>query len=352
MGELPPCEFGAKCYRSNPKHFLEFSHPWGANGELEGLKDPPSKDSKRKAMESEMPQLELGTPNSPTSGSENDEDDEDEGTANVESSDDEPLVPMTPKKAKLTVKTSPAVAAREEKAEFKEKGGALLTMAESLTDPEWRIALAAEFAKPYFQKIEEFVAKERASTTIWPAQEEVFAALNSTPLSKVKVVIIGQDPYFNPNQGHGLCFSVRKGIKRPPSLLRIYKEIERDYPSFVIPKHGFLQEWADRGILLLNATLTVQQGKANSHKACGWQKFTDAVIQVVNSKLNGVVFMLWGGFAQKKGKVIDLKKHSVLNGAHPSPLGGSAWIGCSHFKKANAALVAFGREPVDWNISP
>jgi len=225
-------------------------------------------------------------------------------------------------------------------------------IAKTMIEPGWLKLLKSELQKPYFQRIEKFVATERKSHTVWPKTEDIFTAFNQTPLEKVKVVIIGQDPYFNPNQGHGLCFSVNKGIAVPPSLKRMYKELVSCDPSYKPPSHGYLLEWAQRGVLLLNATLTVRQGQANSHKACGWQDFTDAVIRILNQKCQKIIFFLWGGFAQKKGKMLDTKRHHVLSCAHPSPLSGNKWYGNKHFTLANEILKKEGKEPIDWSLTP
>jgi len=195
------------------------------------------------------------------------------------------------------------------------------------------------------------VANERTQYSIFPPHNEVFNAFNFTPIDEVKVVIIGQDPYFNPGQAHGLCFSVRKGVPVPPSLTRIYKVVKKTCPGFKIPKHGCLEEWAKRGVLMLNATLTVRSGTANSHANCGWQTFTTQVIEKLSDSKEGLIFVLWGAFAQKKGKIIDRTKHHVLECAHPSPMGGSGWNDCDHFSKANELLKEMGKDPIDWSIT-
>lgn len=221
-----------------------------------------------------------------------------------------------------------------------------------LTEPTWTKALGASLSNSNFKAIESFVEDERRQgKVIYPPDEEVFTAFNTTSLDNVKVVIIGQDPYFNPGQGHGLCFSVQKGVKVPPSLNRIYKVLEKTIPGWKHPKHGYLLEWAEQGVLMLNATLTVMQGKANSHAKCGWQSFTDDVIKVINDKCKGVVFFLWGGFAQKKGKIVDGKNHCVLAGPHPSPMSGSAWKETKCFVEANEYLEKNGKSPVDWAVT-
>lgn len=231
--------------------------------------------------------------------------------------------------------------------------GLYTPLASYLTESSWVSALKDELAGPTLERIEEFLDSEvAAGKTVYPPSYDVFAAFNATPFAQVKVVIIGQDPYFNPNQGHGLCFSVQKGVAVPPSLNRVYKELESCIPGFKTPKHGYLMEWANQGVLLLNATLTVLKGDPNSHAKCGWQKFTDSVIKEINEQLEGVVFLLWGGFAQKKGKIVDKKKHHVLEGAHPSPMAGAAWNGNKHFSLANDYLKSIGKTPVDWRITP
>jgi len=224
-------------------------------------------------------------------------------------------------------------------------------MAQTLKDEKWRKLLAPEFNKPYYKNIEKLVLHQRTLGDVYPPVEEVYNAFNCCPLDKVKVVIIGQDPYFNPGQAEGLCFSVKKGVPIPPSLNRIYKVVKQNIPDFKIPKHGSLREWAERGVLMLNATLTVDKGNANSHAKFGWQDFTTEVMNILNKETTGLIYLLWGGFAQKKGKVIDKKKHIVLEAAHPSPMGGSAWNSCDHFAKVNELLKKAGKEPMDWTIS-
>lgn len=219
-------------------------------------------------------------------------------------------------------------------------------------DPEWQAALAVEFGAPYMQSLRQFLAAEKAAgKLVYPAGVEIFNALDSTPLSQVKVVILGQDPYHGPHQAHGLCFSVRPGIALPPSLQNIYKELQADLG---IPprRHGCLQAWAEQGVLLLNAVLTVAAGQAASHQGQGWEHFTDAVIRVLNEQREGLVFMLWGGYAQRKGRIIDPRRHLVLKAAHPSPLSANrgGWFGCRHFSQANAYLATHGEAPIDWAL--
>lgn len=218
-------------------------------------------------------------------------------------------------------------------------------------DGEWKEALRDEFAKPYFVKLMKFVAAERKAKTIFPPQKDVFSAFQYTPLPSVKAVILGQDPYINPGEAHGLCFSVRRGVKVPPSLRRIYSVLKDTVPGFVPPLHGCLAEWAQNGVFMPNATLTVERGKSNSHASAGWQTFTDAVISTINRKCENVVFILWGKFAQKKAGMIDRSRHLVLQGPHPSPLAGNAFLSCKHFVEANEYLVKHGREPIDWKIT-
>jgi len=220
-----------------------------------------------------------------------------------------------------------------------------------LTDEGWKQALAEEFSKSYFKDILSFLGTELESgKEVFPPRQEIFAALNYTPIDKVKVVILGQDPYHNNDQAHGLCFSVREGTAFPPSLKNIFKELQTDVPGFKTPKSGSLEKWAHRGVLLLNATLTVQAHDPNSHFKSGWLKFTDAIIHVLNKKTKGVVFILWGGFAQKKGKIIDSNKHFVIAAAHPSPLSASKFYGCKVFSKANAILTKEGLDAIDWTL--
>jgi len=222
---------------------------------------------------------------------------------------------------------------------------------ENLTDESWRKVLEPEFKKPYFISILDFLAKEKKNNVqVFPPENEIFSAFNFTPFDKVKVVILGQDPYHDDNQAHGLCFSVKKGIKAPPSLKNIYKELTNDIPGFKSPDHGYLEKWAKEGILLINATLTVQAHKANSHKDIGWMKFTDHVIKTISEKKKGVVFILWGGFAQKKASLIDGKIHHIIKAAHPSPLSVKSFMGCKVFSKTNEYLKKEGSGEVDWNL--
>ncbi|TQV89173.1 uracil-DNA glycosylase [Aliikangiella coralliicola] len=214
----------------------------------------------------------------------------------------------------------------------------------------WSDILAAEKQQDYFKQTLQYVAERRAQgVTVYPPKEEVFNAFKVTPLEQVKVVIIGQDPYHGPNQAHGLCFSVKPGIAPPPSLVNMYKELANDITGFEIPQHGYLQPWAEQGVLLLNTVLTVEQGQAHSHKHLGWELFTDKVIQGLSDQGEGLVFLLWGSHAQKKGNTIDTSKHHVLKAPHPSPLSAHrGFFGSKHFSKANELLMAQGKTPIDW----
>ena len=216
----------------------------------------------------------------------------------------------------------------------------------------WHDVIGREKEEQYFQETLSFVRQERESgKIIYPPAADVFNAFKYTEFDDVNVVIIGQDPYHGPNQAHGLCFSVLPGVAVPPSLLNIYKELKSDIPNFEIPKHGYLQSWAQQGVLLLNTVLTVEAGKAHSHAKSGWERFTDKVIEVLNEEREGVVFLLWGSHAQKKGQFIDKTKHHVLTSVHPSPLSAHrGFLGCRHFSKTNALLVQAGKKPINWQV--
>ena len=223
-------------------------------------------------------------------------------------------------------------------------------LTEYLHDPSWKKLLGAEFEKPYMKELEATLEKEYESKTIYPKPENIFAAFNLTPFHKIKVVIIGQDPYHGPNQAHGLCFSVLKGVKIPPSLVNIYKELESDL-GILPPTHGNLESWANEGVLLLNALLTVEDGSPMAHKNLGWDQFTDRVIDLINEHKENVVFLLWGAPAQKKAKSVDEKKHCVLKTVHPSPLSSyRGYFGCQHFSKCNEFLKSKGINPIDWKV--
>ncbi len=213
----------------------------------------------------------------------------------------------------------------------------------------WQSVLGPEFEKAYFQELTSFVDAERQTETIFPPAEEVFQAFQLTPFDQMKVFLVGQDPYHDDGQAHGLCFSVRPGIKPPPSLRNIYRELQEDL-GCEIPNNGYLVPWAKQGVLMLNAVLTVRAHKPNSHKNKGWEKFTDAVVQAANERDDPVVFVLWGGYAQKKGKHIDEGKHPVIKSAHPSPLSVKNFIGSKPFSAINSALRQLGKKEIDWQI--
>jgi uracil-DNA glycosylase len=215
-------------------------------------------------------------------------------------------------------------------------------------DESWREVLQAEFDKPYFELLTDFVRHAYRTTQCFPPSGQIFRAFDLCPFDKVRVVIIGQDPYHDVNQAHGLCFSVQDGISVPPSLVNIYKELNRDLGK-PIPTSGNLTHWAEQGVLLLNATLTVEAHKAGSHQGKGWEELTDAAIMALNEKREKIVFMLWGSYAQRKGKYIDRRKHLVLEAVHPSPLSAyRGFIGCGHFSQANNYLVQLGLMPIAW----
>jgi len=224
----------------------------------------------------------------------------------------------------------------------------------------WKRVLRSEFDRPYMRALGDFLRNERAARkTIYPRGAEIFAALDLTPLEQVRVVIIGQDPYHGPNQAHGLCFSVRQGVELPPSLVNIFDEINTDMTDPTVPggnpeghlgkDRGCLTAWARQGVLLLNAVLTVERGRPASHQGRGWEAFTDRIVQILNDEREGLVFMLWGSYAQKKGAHVDRRRHCVLTAPHPSPLSAHrGFFGCRHFSKANRYLVEHGRRPIDW----
>ncbi len=217
--------------------------------------------------------------------------------------------------------------------------------------PSWLAHLEPEFELPYMQQLRSFLLQQKQQgRVIYPASSNIFNAFNSTPLDQVKVVILGQDPYHGPGQAHGLCFSVQPGVPAPPSLQNMFQELKRDL-GLPVPSHGCLQAWANQGVLLLNATLTVEQARAGSHQGQGWETFTDRAIQLVNEQREGVVFMLWGSYAQKKGQWIDGRRHLVLKSPHPSPLSAHrGFIGNGHFSQANNYLQSRGVTPIDWRL--
>jgi len=217
---------------------------------------------------------------------------------------------------------------------------------------EWLAVLADEFEQDYMRELKAFLLeRKQGGAVIYPPGPEIFNALDSTPLSRVKVVILGQDPYHGPGQAHGLCFSVREGVPAPPSLVNIFRELESDL-GLTVPRHGHLQRWAEQGVLLLNAVLTVERGQAGAHQGRGWERFTDAVVAAVNRQCPHVVFLLWGSQAQRKGAAIDTARHRVLKAPHPSPLSAHrGFLGCRHFSQANRWLAEQGIEPVDWALA-
>ena len=214
----------------------------------------------------------------------------------------------------------------------------------------WYNVLNAEFEKDYFMSLKAFLVEEKKHHVVYPPGQLIFNAFDTTPFDEVKVVILGQDPYHGPGQAHGLCFSVPEGVQPPPSLVNIFKEQNEDL-GLPRPQHGNLTAWAKQGVLLLNATLTVRAHTAGSHQKKGWETFTDAAIKAVSDNLTGVVFLLWGNYAQAKSAIIDTSKHHILKSVHPSPLSASrGFFGCKHFSKANELLKAQGKEPINWRL--
>ena len=218
-------------------------------------------------------------------------------------------------------------------------------------EPSWLNVLGGEFDQPYMQQLREFLVQQKgAGRVIYPPSSQWFSAFNSTPFDQVRVVILGQDPYHGPNQAHGLCFSVMPGVKVPPSLMNIYKELQDDL-AVQPPAHGCLTSWAEQGVLLLNATLTVEQANAGAHQGKGWERFTDQAIRALNDQRHGIVFLLWGSYAQKKGAFIDQSRHLVLKSVHPSPLSAyRGFLGCKHFSTANNYLQQRGQLAIDWQL--
>ncbi len=220
-----------------------------------------------------------------------------------------------------------------------------------MSTTDWNPVLRDQFAEPYWAELQAFVADERARHTVYPPHDEVFSALHLTPYADTRVVILGQDPYHGPRQAHGLCFSVRHGVRVPPSLVNVQTEL-RDDLGVEPPGHGNLEAWARRGVLLLNATLTVRAGQAGSHQGKGWERFTDRVIRVVNERSERVVFVLWGSSARKKGSLVDVSRHAIVSSPHPSPLSAhNGFFGSRPFSKVNDALAAAGLDPIDWSYA-
>ena len=213
----------------------------------------------------------------------------------------------------------------------------------------WKKVLETEFSSGSFLKLKDFLTEEKKKFVVYPPGKEIFNSFNHTPFDKLKVVIIGQDPYHGTGQANGLCFSVADGIKQPPSLVNIFKELNSDL-GIPVPKSGNLERWADRGVLLLNATLTVRANTAGSHQKKGWEQFTDAVIKKISENKKGIVFLLWGNYAKQKAELIDKEKHFVLTAAHPSPLAGGAFFGCKHFSKTNEILKQQSLEEINWKL--
>lgn len=217
-------------------------------------------------------------------------------------------------------------------------------------ETSWKEKLSNEFTAPYFANLKEFLLEEKKNYTVYPPGDYIFNAFNKTPFHKIKIVILGQDPYHGPGQAHGLCFSVPFGVPKPPSLVNIFKELHSDTGT-PFPNHGNLEPWADQGVYLLNATLTVRANQAGSHQGKGWEKFTDSVISIISKERENIVFMLWGKFAQAKAGLINHEKHLILKAAHPSPLSAfNGFFGCRHFSLANNYLLSKEKEPVDWCI--
>jgi uracil-DNA glycosylase len=225
-----------------------------------------------------------------------------------------------------------------------------MTVVNPEIEESWKDALAQEFESQYFIDLKSFLLEEKMKYTIYPPGKSIFHAFDLTPLYKVRVVIIGQDPYHGPGQAHGLCFSVPDGVSPPPSLVNIFKELKTDF-GLITPRTGNLEKWARQGVLLLNATLTVRDGQAASHQGKGWERFTDAAIKVISEKCEHVVFILWGNFAQAKAQLIDSDKHFILKGVHPSPLSASrGFFGCRHFSQTNRLLSSVGYKEIDWSV--
>jgi uracil-DNA glycosylase len=217
--------------------------------------------------------------------------------------------------------------------------------------PQWNELLKDEFSKPYFENLSNRVNQAYKTATVYPPAKLVFNAFNLCPFDEIKVVLIGQDPYHGPGQAHGLCFSVNDGIRQPPSLQNIFKELETDIPGFRAPQSGNLERWAQQGVLMLNAVLTVEAGQPGSHKPFGWESFTDAVIKLISDKKEHVVFLLWGNYAFGKEPLIDTSKHLVLKAAHPSPLARGAFFGSKHFSQTNKYLESKQVKPIDWTLA-
>ncbi|MEM7210225.1 MAG: uracil-DNA glycosylase [Pseudomonadota bacterium] len=220
-------------------------------------------------------------------------------------------------------------------------------------EASWKARLHGEFSQPYMLGLREFLLqRKRKGAHIYPAGSNYFRAMELTPFEQVKVVVLGQDPYHGPGQAHGLCFSVMPGIPTPPSLVNIYKEIHNDV-GIAPAQHGFLEPWAKQGVFLLNSVLTVERGNAGAHQGKGWEQFTDKIVEILSDTSDGVVFLLWGSYAQRKGQMIDRDKHLVLTAPHPSPLSAHrGFFGCRHFSRANEWLTGRGKKPIEWELPP
>ena len=213
----------------------------------------------------------------------------------------------------------------------------------------WKSRLEAQFDLPYMKALQVYLLDRAKTATLYPPIAQRYSAFNATPFDQLKVVILGQDPYHGPGQAHGMCFSVLPGVRVPPSLRNVYKELQADLNIEPV-QHGYLQSWAERGVLLLNSVLTVEDGQAAAHQGKGWEQFTDCVIERISAETQGTVFLLWGAYAKKKGQIIDTQKHCVLSSAHPSPLSVRGFTGCKHFSKTNEYLQSQGRVPIDWKL--
>lgn len=213
----------------------------------------------------------------------------------------------------------------------------------------WKALLEDQFDQPYMKQLRSYLLERAKKTTIYPDPGLWFSAFDETPLDQLKVVVLGQDPYHGAGQAHGMCFSVLPGVKIPPSLRNVYKELEADLGIAPVA-HGYLQSWAHQGVFLLNSVLTVEHGQAAAHQGKGWEQFTDVVIEKISAQTNNTVFMLWGGYAKRKGQIIDTEKHCILTSAHPSPLSVRGFTGCRHFSKANKYLQQHGKKPIDWQL--
>ena len=226
-----------------------------------------------------------------------------------------------------------------------------MTQIDPQIESSWKEVLAEEFKASYFHELKTFLVEEKKKHTVYPPGSLIFNAFNHTPFDKVKVVILGQDPYHGSHQAHGLCFSVQLGVPAPPSLVNIFKELQNDL-GIPIPSHGNLEKWSNQGVMLLNATLTVRANQAGSHQGKGWETFTDSVIRKLSEKRSGIVFLLWGRYAQAKQALIDANKHHILKAAHPSPLSAyNGFMGCRHFSKTNEILEKQGLTKIDWNLT-